>query len=185
MRASVATVLLSVVFLFLGCSEASVLQMEDSSADASHQIRDGSDVSEQLAQVREATAAFNDVSRAEDAGYHLHEECVVGPPNLGNMGYHAENPGLVGDGEVDATQPEALVYEPHGPNENLELVAVEYIALASNVSGPPTLFGETFVDHTEFTHGLPPHYELHAWIWTHNPNGTFAQWNPRVTCPTS
>lgn len=25
--------------------------------------------------------------------------------------------------------------------------------------------------------------DLHAWIWKHNPSGTFAEWNPNVRCP--
>jgi hypothetical protein len=24
--------------------------------------------------------------------------------------------------------------------------------------------------------------DLHAWIWTDNPNGMFAQWNPSLSC---
>ena len=31
-------------------------------------------------------------------------------------------------------------------------------------------------------YGLPPFYELHAWLWQHNPSGFFEDWNPRVTC---
>ncbi len=31
-------------------------------------------------------------------------------------------------------------------------------------------------------YGLPPFYELHAWIWKRNPSGTFSDWNPRVSC---
>lgn len=31
--------------------------------------------------------------------------------------------------------------------------------------------------------GQPIHYDLHAWAWKANPAGTFAQWNPRVSCP--
>jgi hypothetical protein len=30
--------------------------------------------------------------------------------------------------------------------------------------------------------GLPAFYSLHAWVWKHNPAGTFAMWNPNVTC---
>jgi len=29
---------------------------------------------------------------------------------------------------------------------------------------------------------LPAFYSLHAWIWKHNPKGTFEQWNPQVHC---
>jgi hypothetical protein len=31
-------------------------------------------------------------------------------------------------------------------------------------------------------YGLPAFYSLHAWIWKHNPSGTFAMWNPTVSC---
>ena len=30
--------------------------------------------------------------------------------------------------------------------------------------------------------GLPAFYSLHAWIWKHNPSGTFSMWNPNVSC---
>ena len=29
---------------------------------------------------------------------------------------------------------------------------------------------------------LPAFYSLHAWIWKHNRAGTFAMWNPQVSC---
>jgi hypothetical protein len=32
-------------------------------------------------------------------------------------------------------------------------------------------------------YGLPAFHALHAWIWKFNPSGTFAMWNPRVSCP--
>jgi hypothetical protein len=31
-------------------------------------------------------------------------------------------------------------------------------------------------------YGLPAFYELHVWAWRDNPNGTFADWNPKVSC---
>jgi hypothetical protein len=30
---------------------------------------------------------------------------------------------------------------------------------------------------------MPIHYDLHVWLYKHNPAGTFAMWNPRVHCP--
>jgi hypothetical protein len=30
--------------------------------------------------------------------------------------------------------------------------------------------------------GLPAYYSLYAWIWKHNPSGTFNLWNPTVKC---
>ena len=30
--------------------------------------------------------------------------------------------------------------------------------------------------------GLPAFYTLHVWAWKHNPNGTFVNWHPNVSC---
>lgn len=30
---------------------------------------------------------------------------------------------------------------------------------------------------------IPAFYELHAWVWKHNPSGVFEGWNPSVHCP--
>jgi hypothetical protein len=29
---------------------------------------------------------------------------------------------------------------------------------------------------------MPVHYDLHVWIWKHNPAGMTASWNPAVDC---
>ncbi|MDQ3698692.1 MAG: hypothetical protein M3373_11815 [Gemmatimonadota bacterium] len=42
---------------------------------------------------------------------------------------------------------------------------------------PPSLFGQFFRRNDPF--GL---WVLHVWLWQKNPNGVFANWNPRVTC---
>ena len=60
-------------------------------------------------------------------GYALSGGCVTGPER-GAMGVHFVNASLVGDGALDATRPEALVYEPR--EGRLELVAVEYLVIA-------------------------------------------------------
>jgi hypothetical protein len=69
------------------------------------------------------------------------------------------------------------------------LVGVEYIVLADAwhqqhaADDPPVLNGQLlqFVDSPN-RFGLPAFYELHAWAWRDNPNGTFVDWNPRVSC---
>ncbi len=30
--------------------------------------------------------------------------------------------------------------------------------------------------------GMPVHYDLHAWVFTDNPSGNLAAWNPKITC---
>ncbi len=134
--------------------------------------------------VRQSTAPLQDAQAAVSAGYALSGGCVSGPEE-GAMGVHYVNASLVGDGLLDAARPEALVYEPR--NGRLQLVAVEYIVLAEQWDAanehPPVLHGQHFhYVSAPNRSGLPAYYELHVWAWKRNPHGTFADWNPRVSC---
>jgi hypothetical protein len=147
---------------------------------------------DELAQVRAATAQFHRLEAAIDAGYTLGYVNGVGNtiitgciahPTLGAMGYHYFNKALIDDNEIDVLKPEGLVYAP-GADGGLKLVAVEYVVPgpASDPDGPaiaPTPFG---MDMTILVPQVGFH-TLHAWIWTTNPAGMFAHWNPEVTCP--
>jgi len=136
--------------------------------------------------VRKATKEYIDVNNAIAAGYTPVLGCVSGP-DQGAMGVHYLKGALLG-GEVDATQPQALIYEPLG-GSNMRLVGVEYIvdyaAWSSNKknTGPPALYGQLFLLITSPNrYGLPTFYELHVWAWQDNPNGAFVDWNTKVTC---
>src|SRR5213083_3808750 len=78
--------------------------------------------------VRQNTAQFINVNAAGPAGYGPAFGCVSGPDH-GAMGIHYINGALVGDGEIDAAHPEALIYEPVG--DKRRLVGVEYIVIAA------------------------------------------------------
>jgi hypothetical protein len=134
--------------------------------------------------VRQATAPFKEVEAAEAAGYGLFHGCVSGPQE-GAMGIHFVNGDLVGDGEVDASQPEALIYEFR--NGHLRLVGVEYVVIAeawdANHDTPPALMGQVFhYVGAPNRYRIPAFYELHVWAWKKNPNGMFTDWNPKVSC---
>jgi hypothetical protein len=138
-----------------------------------------------FAAVRQATAAFHDLSAAEAAGYGPFYICTD-EPGQGAMGQHFVNGALVGDAVVDPLTPEALVYEPK-PGGGYRLGALEYVVFADAWDAvnadPPSLFGQPFRLITEPNrYGLPPFYELHVWIWSPNPRGIFNDWNPRVSC---
>jgi hypothetical protein len=134
--------------------------------------------------VRAATESFRDPQAGAAAGYMLSGGCVSGPEE-GAMGVHFVNGSLVEDGMLDAARPEVLVYEPR--DGGLRLVAVEYLVIAEQWDAvndhPPVLEGQHFhyVPAPNRT-GLPAYYELHVWAWKRNPHGTFADWNPRVSC---
>jgi hypothetical protein len=136
--------------------------------------------------VRKATEEFIDVNNATTAGYEPVLGCVTGP-DQGAMGVHYLKGSLL-NGEVEATQPQALIYEPLG-GSSMRLVGVEYIvdyaAWWGNKknAGPPALYGQLFQLITSPNrYGLNTFYELHVWAWQDNPNGAFVDWNTRVTC---
>lgn len=135
--------------------------------------------------IREATHRFRDVSVAEDDGYVLQFGCVSGS-HEGAMGLHYVNFSLVGDPALDPTRPELLVYEPL-PDGRVRLVAADFLVLAdawhATNSKPPELMGQLFhLFESPNRFGLPAFYTLHVWAWKDNPQGTFANWNPKVSC---
>jgi hypothetical protein len=146
--------------------------------------------SSDLARARQATAKYRNLEVAKAAGYGLLVDAAgiacIDKPGVGAMGVHYVNGGLVKDPAIDPTKPEALVYEPT-EDGGLRLVAAEYIvfqdAWDATHASRPTLFGEQFeLVLAGNRYGLPPFYELHAWLWKRNPLGLFNDWNPRVTC---
>ncbi|QOY91989.1 hypothetical protein IRI77_12235 [Paludibaculum fermentans] len=134
--------------------------------------------------VRLATRPFLDVNATAGAGYMPAFGCVSGPDH-GAMGIHYINGDLVGDGEVDATRPEALIYEPS--SGGMRLVGVEFIVDAAtwmkNHTSPPMLEGQAFqFVNSPNRYGIPAFFELHVWAWRDNPNGAFVDWNNKVSC---
>jgi hypothetical protein len=165
-----------------------------------------------LAAVRAATARFQDVRVAIAEGYVRDPMDVCDtapmmgrPANLGSMGIHYFRPDLLGITEppnprvngkgthTDFLKPGILIYEPRADG-SLELVAVENLVFrwawreAGNTE-PPSFHGvpydlmeddpSTKVDEA---HMFEPHYDRHVWLFRDNPNGMFAQFNPKVSC---
>lgn len=139
---------------------------------------------------RRATAGYHDISAATADGFgELRDKngiaCIDSP--AGGMGIHYVLGSRVGNAAENVETPEALIYEPQ-KNGRLRLVGLEYVVLQSTWQGagntaPPSLFGRSFeLVASGNRYGLPAFYELHAWIWKHNPNGMFEDWNPTVSC---
>jgi hypothetical protein len=160
---------------------------------AGHEMAgDDAALQDELAQVRRVTARFHDLDAALGAGYELGwvngsgnriiTGCVA-HPTAGAMGYHYFNKELMDDLAVDLLKPEVLVYAPASDGK-LNLVAVEYVVRGPN-SNPPGVTEAPSVLGMQM-HILVPavgFYLMHAWVWSPNPAGMFADWNPEVTCP--
>ena len=127
-----------------------------------------------LAVLRAATATFHRIDAAHQAGWDTQfpPGCFTSP--AGAMGFHYLNGANVGT--LDVARPQLLMYEPQ-KNGRMKLVGVEFIVPGVPTETPPVLFDQTF--HYNSTFGV---WALHVWAWEHNPNGIYADWNPRVTC---
>ena len=152
-----------------------------------HQTHGSANTSNALVHVvREATERFKDVSAAEREGYGLMFGCVSGG-DWGAMGLHYVNLPLVLDGDLDAAQPEIVIYEPTRSG-GVRIIGADYLVFAADwdkkhPGEPPQLLGQLlhfFEAPNRF--GLPPFYTLHVWAWKDNPAGTFVNWHPKVSC---
>lgn len=157
----------------LSAAAVSAVLFASSQAVAGEQSRLNSEITE----LRLATAAFHSLPNAIEAGWTEDLTGCLALQGVGGMGHHYVNWDIFFDGEVNALQPELLVYVPT-PNGGLRLGAVEYLVFDSALTGPiPELFGQTF----HFNPGIQA-WVLHVWLWRGNPAGLFADWNPTVSC---
>jgi hypothetical protein len=139
-----------------------------------------------------ATARFHNLDAAKAAGWNgvvtdvAGLTCIDNQP-VGGMGVHYANGSLLANAEVDATQPEALVYAPNAAGQP-KLAALEYIVFtdawaAAGHTDPPSLFGQPFaMTPAPNRFGIPAFWSLHVWIWQPNSAGLFQPWNPQVHC---
>lgn len=124
----------------------------------------------EMARVRAATAKYHDINAAIADGYADIDLYVP------HMGWHYLNSGLL-EGTFDMEKPELLVYA-NSPNGGLRLVAVEYaVPLSESQDAPEGFTGDQDVWDVNSEFQL---WTLHCWVWYNNPNGIFAEFNPRV-----
>ena len=127
----------------------------------------------EVAAARIGTAQYHDINMALADGFLQDSPCVR-RAGVGTMGFHYALASRI-DQVIDPSEPEVLLYLPNDDGV-LELVAVEYIF--PNVGVVPSLFGQDY----QFS-AARNRYELHAWIWKHNPAGMFENFNPKINCP--
>ena len=169
------------------------------------QAQGPSEINQQLASVRAATAKYHDLNNALVDGYTFLSACVEGPN--GAAGIHYSKASRFVSPDRIPEEPDLLVYIPTGDG-SLRLVAVEYATRAlfrdtrppdtpgyrpgvfpwqqpvippylEEVSGPFSLFGQQ--SHGPIFSGRWLYF-LHVWVWAPNPNGIFGDGNPSLSC---
>jgi len=181
----------SLYLLTLGLALAAAAAIPLESAKAHDEAPEASlDLPQLLAEARKATLPFTDLQAALAANYtkfpDLQGDCVS-QPGQGGMGIHYLNAALLNDAQLDPLHPEFLVYRKTASGGH-ELVALEYVVFAPvwDALHPqsPVLFGHPLhLVRTPNRYGTQmPFYELHVWLWEHNRNGLFNDWNPAVSC---
>jgi hypothetical protein len=159
-----------------------------------------------LQQLARELEPFKSVAYAESQGYVRTSACET-HPTLGAMGHHYANRRLLGitglvNGRVNGTgtyteanPPPILLYAPDGQG-GLKLVGIELLVFAeawhAENKQPPKYRGREYnymadnpATPQDEAHGFMPHYDLHIWLFEHNPSGLYAQWNPALSCSTA
>lgn len=151
-------------------------------------------LSPELSRVKGLLEKYRDPIVAVHDGYLSSVGCIEYPKGAmegtmkypaGGMGVHFLNFQNVGP-SLDPAKPQVLIYEPVG--DSLRLVAAEWFMPAELAQGaPPSVFGKELQGPMEGHEPLMPpgfhHYDLHVWLWKHNPEGVFSPTNPAVKCP--
>lgn len=137
----------------------------------------GTDTDGVIATLQRVTARYHTLNAALADDFVLLHPCEA-RGDEGPVGTVYINIARLMDGVIDPESPDALIYEPTR-NGDLRLVGVEFAIPTALWTGAelPTFLGATFQSEPEF--GV---FALHAWVWRTNPNGLFAETNPRVSC---
>jgi hypothetical protein len=171
------TLTLATVLVTAACSGSVFGIFSDHDDDHQH---GGAPTAEQaiaIANVRSATALYQNLDRAKLAGYTAQYPAGCAASDAGGQGIHYLNPDLV-DGTIELLEPELVMYEPQADG-TMELVGVDYVVPFDRWTGSdaPTLLGVPFMRNEPL--GV---WALHIWAWRANPSGAFAMWNPEVSC---
>jgi len=192
MRITIAIRCVASATLYVACSTGTTAGKSDMNADhamgntvsapstARGNVTQASrtQVDRDLDRIRTATAAFKSLDAAVAAGYQRDVKQCIAHPTLGGMGYHHANDALLDD-KLDLDHPEILVYAKTATGE-YKLNGVEfYVPYSAHPrdAAPPVIMGQQL---TPFDPGK--FWYRHAWVWTDNPSGVFADWDPEVKC---
>ena len=162
-----------------------------------------------LQQLARQLEPYKNVNFALSNGYRLGNPHCESRPGLGAMGYHYVNPSLLGltapvGGRVNGTgtytgvnPPGILLYmDDANAAGGKRLVGIELLVFADAWHAinkqPPKYRGREYnymadnpATPQDEAHNFMPHYDLHIWLFEHNPSGLYEPWNPALSCSTA
>lgn len=172
------TIMLALAAGLAGCADDAPLATEPAPVAAAQFAASGAPaLNDAIATLQRVTAPYHNIEAAFADGFVLLHPCEE-RPDEGPVGTVYVHFARLLDGVIDPALPDALIYEP-GRNGQQKLVGVEFAIPYPmwTEPAPPTFMGATFQPEDEF--GV---FALHAWVWRSNPEGMFAESNPRVSC---
>lgn len=171
-----ARILVLAAALLSGC-DREPLAPEESAIATQFTALLSADQHREIVAIRRATTRYHDLNVAIADGFVFLHGCES-RPDEGPVGIVYVHLGRLLDGIIDPATPDALIYEPRR-NERPKLVGVEFAIPYPlwTEPQPPQFLGVSFQPEDEF--GV---FGLHVWVWRDNPEGLFAESNPRVTC---
>ena len=137
----------------------------------------GGDEATLIATLRRVTARYHNLDAAIADGFVFLHGCETRPEE-GPVGTVYVHIGRLLDGVANPESPDALIYEPRR-NDSPRLTGVEFAIPYPlwTQQAPPAFLGAEFQREDEF--GV---FGLHVWVWRDNPEGLFAESNPRIDC---
>jgi hypothetical protein len=194
-------------YVLTGCETESPVQADahsghDNSLTTSALSQAGN--AQALDDLRRLSAPFHDLEQAEDAGYGLFAapplttaDGCISDQQAGGMGYHYTRGDNLVDDAVTLLDPEFLVYAPTKSRASngaaiTRLAGFDYfIPYSPTWPGPddanfvraPTLHDFPSMSGLPDIGFAPSRFNgwmFHIWLWDHNPDGMFANWNPAV-----
>lgn len=202
-----APLLTGIVILLAGCTADAPLEVDSHHAHGNGVTLSSLSQASQartLDALRRLSAPYHDLAAAQALGYGLltaapltaADGCVSSAAE-GGMGYHYTRGDNLDDGVVSLLDPEFLVYAPkQGPRSDGEartrLAGFDYfLPYGGAWPGPddpgfvraPTLHDFPTMRDLPDVAFAPSRFGgwmFHIWLWEHNPDGMFANWNPAV-----
>jgi hypothetical protein len=136
---------------------------------------------QRLSTIRQVLQVYQDPNNALARGYVQGPKCVESSDGSGAMGtvfINITDPFKT----VNFGQPQELFYDLNPAHAGPRLLGVGYIEKATGQRPPSTLLGHMEGPLPGTVPGEGSHYELHAWLYRHNPDGVLNFWNKNVRC---